>query len=325
MQVITIIRKEVKMNAFLITGATGYIGSMTAKKLISIGEKVTVIVRETSRLDADILSGAEVITADITNQEAIFQITEKYDYVIHCAAPTKSAYMISNPVEVADTIVNGTKHILNLAERCRAKSMVYLSSMEVYGKIHCSEGKRVTEEHLGYIDVTNVRSCYPLAKIMAENLCHSYLKEYGVPVKIARLAQTFGRGIRQNDTRVFAQFASAVKNDTDIVLHTTGNSTGNYCDIDDAVDGILFILTNGQNGQAYNIVNEANTMTIKEMAEMVADKIADGKIKVTYDIPESNQYGYAEDTGLRLSGEKLRNLGFEANINLEDIYRSMLN
>lgn len=312
------------MDRYLLTGSTGYIGSMIAKKLIEKKNDITILVRNKVHLDNVITNNSEIILADVTNKEAIFRITEKYDYIIHCAAPTKSSFMISNPVEVIDTIVNGTLNILNLAERCNAKGVVYLSSMEVYGQIDCFDGKRVSEEQLGYFDVTNVRSCYPIAKLMAENLCHSYCKEYGVPVKVARMAQTFGRDVRPKDSRVFAQFAHAVKNNEDIVLHTQGDSVGNYCDIDDAVDAILFILENGEVNQTYNVVNEATVMTIREMAELVVNKIADGKIKVTYDIPDGNTYGYAANTGLRLSGAKLKELGWEATVGLEDMYRKML-
>ena len=177
---------------------------------------------------------------------------------------------------------------------------------------------------MGYIDVTDIRSCYPIAKITAENLCHSYYMEYGVPVKIARLAQTFGRGIKPNDNRIFVQFANAVRTGSDIVLHTTGKSMGNYCDIDETVEAILFLLQKGINSEVYNVVNEENTMQISEMAELVAEKVADGNIKVSYDIPEGNPFGYAPDTGLKLSGEKLRRLGWEAKCSLEDMYWKML-
>lgn len=313
------------MESYLITGATGYIGSMLAKRIISSRQDVSVIVRDPSQLDDQIISNTEVIQADIRNREAIFRITEKYDYIIHCAAPTRSAYMMTNPVEVIDTIVNGTEHILNLAERCNARSMVCLSSMEVYGQISCPAGKRIAEDEMGYVDVTDVRSCYPIAKIMAENLCHSYFAEYGVPVKIARLAQTFGRGIRPSDNRIFAQFANAVRAGEDIVLHTAGNSMGNYCDIDEVIDAILFLLQHGADSEAYNVVNEKNTMRICEMAELVAQKVAGGSIKVSYDIPKGNPFGYAPDTELKLSGEKLRRLGWEAKCSLEDMYRKMLN
>lgn len=312
------------MEKYLITGVTGYIGSMLAKRIISSGHKVSVIVRAPSRLDEEISASAEVIQADIADRESIACITEKYDYIIHCAAPTKSAYMISNPVEVIDTIVKGTEHILDLAVRCDAKSVVYLSSMEVYGRISCPAGKRIAEDEMGYINVADVRSCYPIAKMMAENLCHSYFAEYGVPVKIARLAQVFGRGIRPDDNRIFAQLANAVRTGSDIVLHTDGSSMGNYCDIDEAIDAILYLLQNGANSEAYNVVNEENAMCIREMAELVAERIAGGSIQVTYDIPEGNPFGYASDTGLRLSGEKLKALGWEAKCSLEEMYRKML-
>ncbi len=99
---------------------------------------------------------------------------------------------------------------------------------------------------------------------------------------------------------------------------------GNYCGISDAVLGIITILENGANGEAYNVVNESNTMTIRQMAELVADKIADGKIRVVYDIAEDNQYGYATDTSLRLSSRKLRALGWEPKESLEEMYTQLV-
>lgn len=312
------------MSRYLITGATGYVGSMLLNRILEEGNETDVIVRNADRLSYKNIATIKIITADITDKKAVARISEKYDYIVHCAAPTRSAYMISNPVEVIQSIVNGTDHVLNLAYRCDVKSMVYLSSMEVYGQIECPEGRRVTENNLGYIDVTKVRSCYPIAKIMAENLCHSYCKEYGVPVKIARLAQTFGRGIRPDENRIFAQFARAVCTGSDLVLHTEGNSMGNYCDIDDVVEAVLFILKRGKNAEAYNVVNEENTMSIRDMAELVAERIAKGNIRVVYDVQSESVSGYPSDTGLRMSGEKLRRLGWEARYDLEEMYRKMI-
>lgn len=312
------------MKRYIITGATGYIGSMLAERLLKEDKDVTAIVRNPERLKSSIRRKVKVFQADIVNQEATSQITDFYDCLIHCAAYTHSSYMISNPVEVAESIVNGTQNMLKLAVRCRVKSMVYLSSMEVYGKIDCSSDRRIGEDELGDLDISNIRSCYPMAKRMAENFCHLYYSEYGVPVKIARLAQTFGRGVPPGDKRVFAQFAESVRNNTDIVLHTKGNSVGNYCDIDDVIDAIIFLSKYGEPAQAYNIVNEANTMTIREMAELVSKKISGGKIKVTYDIPNDNRFGYAAETGLRLSGAKMKELGWESKTDLEEMYRRML-
>ena len=79
----------------LLTGATGYIGSMISRRLLSQGNEITVIVRDAARLEPEIYDCVQVIQADMSDGEAILQISGKYDYVIHCAAPTKSAYMVS--------------------------------------------------------------------------------------------------------------------------------------------------------------------------------------------------------------------------------------
>lgn len=202
--------------------------------------------------------------------------------------------------------------------------MVYLSSMEVYGKIDCGNERRAQEWEAcrGEVEILNVRSCYPMGKRMAESLCYSYYKEYGIPVKIARLAQTFGKEIMDTDNRVYAQFARAAKNGRNIVLHTDGGSMGNYCELDDAVRGILTILKKGKDGEAYNVVNEENTMTIRQMAELVADRVAGGKIRVVYG--RTNENSYAPDTGLRLSGGKLESLGWRPTKTLYDMYRGIL-
>lgn len=314
------------MKKYLITGATGYIGSMLIKHIRSIDEtsEITALVRDPEKAERLLPKGTKMITADLCNKAVMRKTAYEGEYIIHCASITKSAEMISHPVEVIESIVNTTQNVLELAKRCHIKSMVNLSSMEVYGNIDCSDGHRVSEQELGDLDIYNVRSCYPLGKRMAENICYSYFREYGVPVKSARLAQTFGEGVPLSDRRVFAQFADAVRQGTDIVLHTEGSSMGNYCGIHDTVEGILTILNCGKNGQVYNVVNEENTMTIRQMAEFLAKEVAGGRIKVRYDIPNENIYGYAADTGLRLSGEKLRGLGWKPTEDLGRMYREIL-
>lgn len=314
------------MPRYLITGATGYIGSMLVKSILQNERNAEIIAltRDSKKINGLFGEKVKLFEIDLCDKASMDSMAVKCDYIFHCASVTKSSEMVIHPVEVTESIVNTTQNILELARRSKAKSMVYLSSMEIYGNIDCSDGRRVSEDELGEIDLLNVRSCYSMGKRMAENICYSYFKEYAVPVKIARLAQTFGRGILPTDSRVFAQFAKSVLNGTDIILRTNGTSMGNYCAIEDAIEGLFTILHKGENGEAYNVVNEENTMRIREMADLVAGQVAGGKIQVRVEVEDIGKNGYAPDTGLRLSGEKLRKLGWRPGKGLIEMYRDVI-
>ena len=319
--------EQLQGKTVFVTGATGFLGSFIirtldyANKNMSLNIKILALVRDESKAK-NILRECRitVVNGDICEFPVI---SDDIDYIFHCAAITKSKEMVEKPVQVIEGIVNGTQNILRLAHEKNVKSMVYLSSMEVYGDTN-PELEYVKEEDLGFVQIQNARSCYPLGKRMAENICYSYFCQYGVPVKIARLAQTFGTGILKTETRVFYQFAlSAIKGEN-IILHTDGSSSGNYCYSADAVMGLLLLLLDGKDGEIYNIANENANMTIKQMAEMVADKITNGKISVIYDIPKENTFGYAAPAKMKLSSEKIRTLGWQPKYNLEEMYVRMI-
>lgn len=322
-------------STILITGATGFIGGLLVNELISMNTQHKADIKLV--LPARNIQKAmdkfppyedryKCITFIETSVEDLHPDFFKMpiDYIIHCASVTQSSIMISRPIEVIDGIVIGTKNILELARLKKVKSMVYLSSMEVYGAIDTADDTLVTEDMLGDLDLYSSRSCYPLGKRIAEHYCYLYYKEYDIPVKIARLAQTFGYGIDKNDNRVFAQFARAIALGEDIILHTEGLSMGNYCETRDAINAIFTILDKGQDGEAYNVVNEENTMQIRDMAYLLAERIAQDRIKVIFDIAKDNKYGYAKDSKLRLSSEKLRCLGWEPKKTLVEMYMDML-
>lgn len=329
------------MKTYLITGATGYIGSQIIESLIKSDDykqgnmKIINHCRNKEKYQAMYLNtdGKNMYSlySDIRDiKNVVYEAKQvgylgNIDYIIHCASNTTSSYMISNPIETIDGIVVGTKSVLELAKEEKVESMVYLSSMEVYGDILCTPDNHATEDMLGYIDILKPRSSYPLGKRMAEGYCAAYANEYGVPVKIARLAQTFGKGILLNENRSFAQFVRAAAEGRDIVLKTEGKSIGNSVSIEDAIEAIFFLLENGENGQAYNVVNENNTMSIKEMAELVARIIGKDKLKVVFDIEVKSKTGYAADTSLYMSGEKMRRLGWEATKGIEDMFLDVYN
>lgn len=312
-----------KGKTVLVTGATGLIGVSLVRSLLYMGDiKVLAFVRNENKAKSiyEQNSNLEIVIGDIINP---IDIIETVDYIFHCASVTTSKIMVEQPVETLMTSIEGTKHILNLAKEKRCKSVVYVSSMEVYGAFDNLDHE-VTEDDLGYIDPLKVRSNYPEAKRLCENMCIAYLQEYGIPVKIARLAQTFGAGILQNENRVFAQFARSVINNENIILHTKGLSEGNYCYTRDCMTGLLTILLKGKDGEAYNVSNPNSHTTIVDMAKMVAHKIAKGNIEVLFDIPESNTFGYAADTKMKLNSNKLQQLGWKPEIGLEEAYKRMI-
>lgn len=316
---------QLKDRTILVTGATGLIGFQLVKALLAIGNiHIIALIRNIEKAEKiytiEDMKKISFIIGDVGEK---IVINENIDYIFHCAAVTTSKMMVNSPVETILTSVNGTNNILNIAKEKNTKSVVFISSMEMYGSFE-DNSNEITEEKIGYIDPLKVRSNYPESKRLCENLCIAYLHEYNVPVKIARLAQTFGAGILPWENRVFAQFSKSVINGTDIVLHTKGLSEGNYCYTRDCITGLLTILLKGENGEAYNVVNPKSHTTIANMATMVAEKIANNKIKVIYDIPETNTFGYAADTKMKLNSDKLQSLGWNPQIDLEESYRKMI-
>lgn len=317
--------QKLKEHTVLVTGATGLIGFQLIKALLAIGNiRIIALIRNMDKAKR-IYTNEEMQNISFVIGDIVGKINIDMDvgYIFHCAAVTTSKIMINNPVETIITSVNGTNNILKLALEKNSKSVVFISSMEMYGAFNSNVGE-ITEETIGYIDPLELRSNYPESKRLCENMCIAYLHEYNVPVKIARLAQTFGAGILPWENRVFAQFARSVLNETDIVLHTKGLSEGNYCYTSDCITGLFTILLKGENGEAYNISNPKNHTTIANMAKMVVENIANNKIKVIYDIPESNTYGYATETKMKLNSDKLQKIGWIPHVDLEESYNRMI-
>lgn len=321
--------EDFKNQHFFVTGATGLIGSLLVKFLIYANKvkrlnlKIYAMIRnpeKAQKIYRDIdLSCVSFVIAHLGEND--LNCNAKIDYLIHPAAVTQSRLMITDPVGTIKTAVNGTEEILSFAVHKKVKAMVYVSSMEVYGQINSKD--KVKEEDLGFIDLTSARSCYPESKRLCELLCTSYSDEYKLNVKIGRLAQTFGAGILPTENRVFAQFARSVINHKDIVLHTKGQSEGNYVYTADAIKGLLYLLLHGNTKEAYNISNENSHMTIKKMAELVIHNFGTKDEKVIIDIPKVSM-GYAPTIHMWLDNTKLKKLGWQSTVDLNSSYSRMI-
>ena len=323
---------DFKNASFFITGATGLVGSLLVKSLLfcnkekNLNIKINALVRNIEKanmLFSEYLddSALSFVVADLEKDDLSFD--GPCDYIVHAAAITTSKTMVSNPVETIMTAVYGTDKVLSLARDKKTKNVIYISSMEVYGQPN-TEG-RTKEDNLGYVDITKVRSCYPEGKRICECLCTAYASQYDMDICVARLAQTFGAGTLPGENRVFAQFARSAMEGKDIVLHTTGESEGNYVYTADAIKALLLLLLKGERAKSYNVVNESTHTSIKAMAEMVAQRIAGGKIKAVIDIPEdAAKLGYAPPVKMVLSGERLRSLGWNPTVDLPEAYERLI-
>lgn len=321
---------SLRNKSILITGATGLIGSTIVHGLVRHNQitenniKIYIFVRNIEKaynLFNDYIKEGwiKLIEGDICN---IIFLEENIDFIIHGASETASKVFVEKPVETILTALNGTKNILDLAVKKNIKSMVYLSSMEVYGTP--LDNIPLAEDHMGYLNPLSVRSSYPESKRMAENLCISYYSEHRIPVRIIRLTQTFGPGISLHDERVFAEFAKCILYSQDIILKTRGITRRMYLYVSEAVTAILTLLTRGQNGSAYNAANPDTFCSISEMAEMIAAKFGNGHIKVIYPADEMPNQNYAPAQSVYLDTSYMESLGWKAQIGLDEMYKRMI-
>ena len=312
--------EELEGTSFLITGSTGLIGSILVNCLLSLNKNIRIVAPVRNKNKALALfsdSFVEIIECDLLSFD--YSIIGNVDYVVHCAAPTSSKYFVEYPVETASFIFETTKKLLDYSVCFPVRCFLYLSSIEVYGAIQKDDP--ITEDVQGYINPLDIRSSYPMAKRMAENLCALYFREYGVPTKIARLTQTTGAGIAKDDNRIIAQFARLGIQGKDIILHTKGESARPYCYTIDAVSGLLFILIKGNLGEAYNIANEETYISAIDMAYYIKQHI-NNSINVRVELNDS--FGYAPPSKIFLSSAKLRHLGWFPKYQINSIFEKLI-
>lgn len=320
--------EHLRGKTFFITGSTGLIGYYLTNALIykNIKEgyriKLLALVRDIDKAKElykqQLCQNGCSLHFLVGSIEEIPNIDDQIDYIIHAAAPTSSGYFLEKPVETMNSLLCGTKTILALAKEKKIHSMVYLSSMEIYGAIHNRE--KLDEAHGSNLNTMSARSSYPEGKRACETLCASYVKEYKVPVKVLRLVQTFGPGIQGDDQRVFAQFVRDWQQQKDIVLLTDGQSSRSYLYLTDAVSAILAVLLNGRDGEVYNVANEDTYCSIRELAEVFVNEIAHNEIKVVV------RFGCGQDVEkfppphfIDLDTAKLKTLSWRAHVGLREM------
>lgn len=302
-------REKFFHKTFLITGATGLVGSILVRALLRMnndfGADIKIVITTRNKEKARATFSDERIVI-VQNNESV---DRKVDFIVHCAAPTQPKFFVEKPVETMDAVVSETRRLLEIAKELNVERFLYVSSMEAYGTI--LEKQTVSENDLGFISLNSVRSSYSEGKRASELYTYCFGKEYGLSTISARLAMCFGSGVKKDDNRVCKSFCEDALAGRDILVKSTGETVVNYVYVTDAVVALLTLLARGENGEVYNVAgNNDNGMTIMDMAKMVAEM---GKVEVRHEVAES---GFAPDNKMVLSNEKMRKLGWEPEYDL---------
>lgn len=294
----------------LVTGATGLIGSCLIEVLMERKTRNYVVYAMGRNMDRmETLFGKYIkekdfhtLSWDITTP---MFLTLSFHYIIHAASGAAPVDFLQHPVEVMKANIYGVANLMEYGLVHGMKRFLFVSSGEIYGE---GDGRVFVEDYSGYVNCTSPRACYPSSKRAAESLCISYSAEHNVDVVIARPCHVYGPNFTETDDKVYAQFIRNVLNGKDIVMKSTGEQLRSWCYVVDCVSAILHILLKGEKGHAYNVADNNSNITIKELAEIIAEL---GNRKVIIDIPsEDEKTGFNVVTKSVFNTEKLERLGW---------------
>jgi len=262
----------------LVTGAAGFLPAYMVETLLYLNEhrlakpaKVIALVRNLDRARlhfADHLhrEDFEIVGQDVS---APLTIETPLDYIIHAASQASPVYYRTDPVGTLSPNVMGTYHLLSAAQRFDSRGFLYFSSGEIYGIVPPGSGD-IAEGSGGWLDPTDLRSCYGESKRMGETMCVAWSRQFGVPTRIARPFHTYGPGMKLDDGRVFADFVRDILMGGPIVLNSDGSARRSFCYLADATIGFFTVLLKGTNGEAYNVANPGGECSIAELADRLA-------------------------------------------------------
>lgn len=317
--------KKLQSKSILITGASGLICSALIDRLMdcneqeNLGVDIYAISRDKDYAQKKFRRYWNNPSFTFIQHDVIepFSLDVPLDYIIHGASNASPKRYSTDPVGTMKSNLWGVSNLLELAKKKKAR-LLYISSGEVYGE---GNGADFVEDYSGYVDCLNSRACYPSSKRASETLCISYKEQYGVDVVIARPGHIYGMDT-DHDDRAFAQFLRNAKKDANVIMKSEGCQVRSYCYVEDCTSALLYILLRGINGKAYNIANSDSVLSIKELAELIAQTAG---VKVVCDISSNSEYkGYSKVQRAVLDSSLLESLGWKAQVSLEEGLRRIL-
>lgn len=252
-----------KIKKILVTGGAGFLGSHLCEKLILKGHEVLCLDNFYTGSHENIahlspLSNFQLIEHDICDPIAL-----DVDQIYNLACPASPGHYQKDPIFTMRTCVIGSLNMLELARKCRAP-ILQASTSEVYGdpKVHPQP-----EHYRGHVNPIGPRACYDEGKRAAETLFFDYKRKFDVEVKVARIFNTYGPRMREEDGRVISNFISQALNGKPLTIYGSGEQTRSFCFVDDLIDGLILFMNSTECGP----INFGNPeeFTILELASLI--------------------------------------------------------
>src|SRR2546421_12951220 len=249
----------------LITGGAGFIGSHLCERLLEKGDDVLCLDNFFTGRRTNIVTLLDNSRFELIRHDVIEPILLEVDQVYNLACPASPVHYQYNPVKTVKTSVMGMINMLGLAKRVRAR-ILQASTSEVYGdpNVHPQP-----EDYYGHVNPIGLRSCYDEGKRIAETLMMDYHRQNRVDTRIARIFNTYGPRMLEDDGRVVSNFIVQTLKGEDLTIYGSGEQTRSFCYVDDLVDGLVRLMNAEDLHEPVNLGN-AGEFTIKELADEVA-------------------------------------------------------
>lgn len=266
----------------LVTGGAGFIGSHLIDRLMAEGHEVICLDNFYTGHKRNVLKWLgnpyfELIRHDITEP-----IRLEADQIYHLACPASPVHYQYNPVKTIKTNVLGTLNMLGLAKRVKARFLL-ASTSEVYGD---PEVHPQSEEYRGNVNTIGIRSCYDEGKRVAETLAFDYHRQNVVDIRVARIFNTYGSRMLENDGRVVSNLVVQSLKGNPLTVYGDGSQTRSFCYVSDLVDGLMRLM-NGDHMGPINLGNPGE-YTILELAQAVQKMVNPGAEIIFKPLPQDD-------------------------------------
>jgi UDP-glucuronate decarboxylase len=249
----------------LVTGGAGFLGSHLCERLIAEGHDVLCVDNYFTGRKANLLGLLNEPLFELMRHDVTFPLYVEVDEIYNLACPASPVHYQHDPVQTTKTSVHGAINVLGLAKRLRAK-VFQASTSEVYGD---PEVHPQPEEYRGSINPIGPRACYDEGKRCAETLFFDYHRQHGIPIRVARIFNTYGPRMHPNDGRVVSNFIMQALRGEPITIYGDGSQTRAFCYVDDLIEGFLRLMAAPDEVTGpINLGNPVET-TIRELAETV--------------------------------------------------------